>query len=945
MALIRPTIRSALPLLALLLMAATFASGPARGWDRGVKARKQLRAADRLFNARNFRQALVHYRAYIASDPGLAGEPAEVARAQEQLAECAEKAGRYAEAFDARTRALTYHLQQDDREATSRTVLRMSRDMAFLGRYDESLRLIGLAQNVPGAVATGEKRAVALRSMAVSQGAMGRYEEQRCSAEEAAALYHKLGDAAGEAACLNIVAVHHRTQGKFEVAMKRAKEALAIARRADHPDLAPILLTTASIHRARGDLRQAIALDQEALATAKDSGVLEALAVAQTNLGLDHLAFGERDKASRAFKSSLGIFEEAGAADDRARLHVELGKIAYLNRDPFTAKDQFQKAISLYESSGQAVGIAVARSGLGKVLLDEKQASQALGQYDRALRAYSAAGEATGVAAATVNRGFALTALGRTGEALRAFEGPAADRGDADTAWRARHGRARALKDAGRTDASIKAYRDAIERIERMLAQSRIPEFRSSLLAGADRLTVYDEAIELLISGNRLQEAFTLSERARARAFVDLVSTGRIDFREGVRTELIEEERALGARIRDVSNKLARRSTAAVTGAERGQADRLDRRLRSLRQERHQLLERIASESPQLARLVSVRSDDLQTAQSSLRPGEMLLLYHLGLKRARAFLLSPTSLTQTPLPLEVSKIRGLVERARIQYDRKIPNDETSRALYQALIAPIDERLKGRRLIIAPHDVLHYLPFQALVDEEGKYLIERFPITYVPSATALAAIGQKSASGAGRLLALGSPATTRSVPDLPFATSEVQGIARHFQNAQVLMGAAATEAELKRRASDQDILHFACHGELDPALPLYSGLALAPGDGEDGQLELHEIFGLDLRAELAVLSACKTAVGRFSRGDELVCLARSFLYSGCRSVLASLWSVPDESTGILMGHFYEQIAQGKPRDEALRASALKMIRTGRHHQPYKWAAFCLMGRYD
>ncbi|MBI3894275.1 MAG: CHAT domain-containing protein, partial [Candidatus Wallbacteria bacterium] len=289
------------------------------------------------------------------------------------------------------------------------------------------------------------------------------------------------------------------------------------------------------------------------------------------------------------------------------------------------------------------------------------------------------------------------------------------------------------------------------------------------------------------------------------------------------------------------------------------------------------------------------------------------------------------------------ELRALAAVFRIQLEHRIPCEKMARTLHRLLLAPVEGRLGPGPVLVAAHDMLHYVPFQALMDARGKYLLQKRAVRYVPSLSALAELARRPVAVSGKLLAVGSPAAGPSVPPLPKATEEVQRVSSYFKGATVFTGAAATEAAVKREIASAGTLHFACHGLLEADLPLYSGLVFAPGAGEDGRLELHEIFGLKLAAGLTVLSACQTALGSLSRGDELVCLARAFLYAGSQSVVASLWSVPDESTVVLMDRFYAAIGKGETRESALRAAALCLLADPKYREPYFWSAFSLFGK--
>lgn len=160
-----------------------------------------------------------------------------------------------------------------------------------------------------------------------------------------------------------------------------------------------------------------------------------------------------------------------------------------------------------------------------------------------------------------------------------------------------------------------------------------------------------------------------------------------------------------------------------------------------------------------------------------------------------------------------------------------------------------------------------------------------------------------------------------------------------------MGTEASEEALSAQVGAAGAVHLAAHGSFNPAAPLFSRLWLAPGADDDGHLNVHEVYGLDLQqADLVVLSACQTQLGELSAGDEVVGLNRAFLY-GAPTVVASLWSVDDEATGVLMVRFYTHLLAGMGKAESLQ-TAQNEVRTDPAHpewgHPYYWAAFVLSG---
>jgi len=281
-------------------------------------------------------------------------------------------------------------------------------------------------------------------------------------------------------------------------------------------------------------------------------------------------------------------------------------------------------------------------------------------------------------------------------------------------------------------------------------------------------------------------------------------------------------------------------------------------------------------------------------------------------------------------------------------------------LYQLLIAPIQAQLPSepeQRVVFIPQEVLFYVPFAALQDNDGQYLIEHHTLLTAPAIHLLAARSapppevQTAAIVAGNPTMPTMPETAENpsqpLPPLPGTEQEAMAVAELLKTSPWL-GAQATETVLVPAMLDASIIHLATHGLLDyvertnTGIPLPGAIALAPSETEDGLLTARELARLPLQADLVVLSACDTGLGEVT-GDGIVGLSRSLMVAGARSAVVSLWAVPDTPTAQLMIHFYTAWLQEFDKAQALRQAMLKTMAA--YPQPRDWAAFTLVGAPD
>ncbi|BAY60222.1 TPR repeat-containing protein [Calothrix brevissima NIES-22] len=275
-------------------------------------------------------------------------------------------------------------------------------------------------------------------------------------------------------------------------------------------------------------------------------------------------------------------------------------------------------------------------------------------------------------------------------------------------------------------------------------------------------------------------------------------------------------------------------------------------------------------------------------------------------------------------------------------------------LHELLINPIADLLPknpDERVTFIPQSSLFLVPFAALQDEQGKFLIEKHTILTAPAIQVLDLTHKQRQKVSGnQALVLGNPimpsfatkigVAPQKLPDLPGAETEAKEIAQ-ILNTKAITGKDATKAAFIQKLPQARFIHLATHGLLDDfkGLGVPGAVALAPDGKDNGLLTANEILDLKINAELVVLSACDTGQGKLT-GDGVIGLSRALISAGAPSVIVTLWSIPDSPSALLMGEFYRQLQKNPDKAQALRQAMLTTMK--QHSNPSAWAAFTLIG---
>jgi CHAT domain-containing protein len=500
--------------------------------------------------------------------------------------------------------------------------------------------------------------------------------------------------------------------------------------------------------------------------------------------------------------------------------------------------------------------------------------------------------------------------------------------------WRTLYGLGRLNRAAQRFSLAAKNFQESIKIIESMRAAIKVEEFRNGFLS--DKMDVYEALIFLLLKQGKIGAAYDFSERARARSFIDLLGNQRISLKSAASTELL-------ALFRTEQNRLyqLRQAWAASSPAKR---TTLHAAVKAQAQKVQEILADIKSNDPQLSTFVNVEPLSLSQVQALLAPEVKLLEYFVGKHATVVWGLSRDQLAVRIVPITRDELSAKVQTYRDLLSNLQPVEAITRSLYELLLQPIASFFTPSRYLgIIPHGVLHYIPFAAFHNGE-QFLVDNHAIFYAPSASVLRFTFNKRKNGRHlkAVLAIGNPDLGELNYDLPLAEKEVESLQWSFPDITILTRDKALESWVVQNIEKYGIVHIASHGEFDPINPLFSALKLARDFQADGNLEVGEIFGLNVQADLVTLSACQTGLGTLLNGDELIGLNRAFLYAGTHALIASLWRIDDLASAVLMKHFY-RFYQGHTKAEALRQAQLTVRQQFPH--PAHWAGFVLSGDYQ
>ncbi len=938
--------------------------------------------------------------------------------------------GRVYQSLDEYQKALTFYnqaLSLSQKLNDRRGEVDVLNDIGYLhfdfGDSQKALRAATLALKLSRFTNNVAGEAPALHTIGEAYYGFGDLQKALWYLREAMQLYQKSNDRQGEIRVLVSFGYTYIELSDVAKALDSYERALAMSRDAhDRHGEAIALRALGNLQTKLGEKQQALDLFLKALEILQSIDARKLKATVLGGLGSIYDGVGEKRTAIKYYDQAISLFKETNDRWGEAEAERVIGETHYSLGESQVALNHCQSALSLFRTLRMPRQEAKTLRDMGLIYASLGDNAEALACYKQSLN-LGRAGQDQRYEAYTLNymgklyegSGEKKRALDYYRRALPLNRVAADPSGESSTLYNI----ARVQRDLGDLKEARARIEEAVTIAESLRTKVASRDLRVTYFATAHQY--YELYIDLLMRLHKDSPshgfdilALDTSERARARALLDMLEEAHADISQGVDPALLQRKRSLQ---RTLQGKTERQMRLLSGQYNKEDAAALAREIQEITTNCDEVERQIKSKSPQYAALTQLHTLSLQEIQQqALDDNALLLEYSLGEERSYLWAVTKSEIASYELPrrAEVEALANQV-RDRLTTPRFVEGEsfeqrqtrlnesetkywQSASSLSKILLGPAAAQLENKQLIVVADGALQYIPFGALPDPQSTDdsrvpLMVDHQVTYQPSASTLATLRNKieSRQPASNMLAVfADPVFERDDSRLSAAKETIakdsdeqnradahralrdvgvagdgRGIPRLFASrdeANAIMAVTPGKLSLKAigfeankglatgpELSRYRIIHFATHGILDNDTPELSGLVLSlfdkDGQPQDGFLRLNDIYNLDLPADLVVLSACNSALGKPIKGEGLIGLTRGFMYAGAARVMASLWKVDDEATAELIKHFYqEMLAEKKSPAEALRQAQITMWGQKRWQSPYFWAPFVLQGEY-
>ncbi|MES2393330.1 MAG: CHAT domain-containing tetratricopeptide repeat protein [Acidobacteriota bacterium] len=753
---------------------------------------------------------------------------------------------------------------------------------------------------------------------------------------------------------LNGLGLSKRDLGDFDGSAADLEQMLEIARQfGDRLNMARALNNLGTVRAMQGNYAAAREADEQGLIIVRALGQKTGEAYLLTNIANTYLRERNIALATDYCLQSLKLKEQLGTQADLVSTLVTLANIYWQDRKYPEAMKALDRALIPAKAFNRSLLIAQVEASQGEVEMYE-------GHMEVASKDFEAALEQARKGGSKYHENEILEMIAELesrnqhyGEAIRDYDrvlNDAQQGGLEQVAADALGGKGLAEIGLGNKDDARKALEQSVTITEglRELTAGGV-EARSLYLS--KQSDTYQTLIALDVSDNHLAEALLVSEREKGRALLDLLTHGKSTLSHELTSAEKAEEIHVRGRVTVLESR--RQSLAMADKPDAARLAALNAQLETARADLTSFKERMYAVHPNLnrhrgdAHLITLS----QTAALFPNTSTAMLEYEVTPDATYLFVITPSPkgpvLKVHTIPVTEAALKTRVAAFVKAVATRDAGFSTSAAeLYRLLLAPARSELEHKRLlIVVPSGDLWHLPFQALRDPHGKYVLDSAAVAYAPSLSVLHAyaLKRRQTGAHSSLVAFGDPGQ-----NLPEAVREVKTVAALYNPAheRTFLGKDATRENFATWAGRYDIVHVATHGVFDDRDPMYSQVLLASGSdaskGKTTPIDAADIADMNLSAALVVLSACETAEGKVQDGEGLIGLSWSFLAAGSQAAIASQWRVESSSTTELMIDFHRNLQQQMGKAEALRRAELSVAHNPRYKHPFYWAGFVMLG---
>ncbi|MBX9691596.1 MAG: CHAT domain-containing protein, partial [Cyanobacteria bacterium] len=747
---------------------------------------------------------------------------------------------------------------------------------------------------------------------------LGKFDQARTLHKKAEELAHELGNKKDdELTAVTELGYDYYLEGNPEKALKeflRAKSLLP-SLKASPAKRAWTLAYCGFGYRALGQIPAAIQMYDEAARAyseaknpVQEASMLDSIAVA-------YLDQGQLDEFEKFHKKAMEIFARpvAEVADliQTATTSGADGK----NASDATTGGAAEKPKARVNDERTRVGATLAYNYAQYCQLTKKF-PEAITSFEKALASFEAVDFAPGQCQVLKGMGLANLNLGQTQKAQAQFEKASAlaeKTGNIESQWDCATGLGKVYKLLGDRKKAEEQYEKAVALAETERRQFSRDSFKTVALNL--RENCFLDLIDLLVQDNKFDQALEVAEKGRARAFLDMLER-RTQSSTRDRVALVTDD------LLDTGKQAERPKLAMGTGPSTPGFRSVSVVPKTPSLVEASALSPVNAKAPTLTELKSLVSGSKSYFLEYVVLADKIIIWVVkpdgtvtGVKSVDISLANLKDLiTNTYLSI-VSAPKGVEDLHKLNNTRQ----EHLAKLYGILIKPVESLLPTSAddiITVVPYGPLFQVPFAALVNDKGRFMIEDHTLSYLPAIGVLRATGELKRDVAGlkkSLLAFGNPITQANefLGKLPYSEKEVKKVASLFDKSlvNVAVGATATKSNFRKSAPGFTYIHLATHGLINQAQPMDSAVVLAPEGGDDGLLTVKDILELPpLKADLVVLSACQTGKGKIA-SDGVVGLSRAFVIAGTPSIMVSLWNVDDVMTEYQMENLYYELLKG------------------------------------